>query len=279
MRERERIQREIDKILAFTTEKQWAEFLKKKGNAHKHYYHYTTLRTLAAILESSHWKMSRVDLSNDPLENPVHSASFTTSCLSSMGMWNMYSQLSSKDDIGVRIGIPRETFKEIFSGNIVWYSRDSEGIFHEFCTAEPEIFDMAYWHFGQSNETSLAIYRNYQLAGRALHFWFKKEVPLPSCFKTAIWRKEEEVRVCCDFTNLKDVPEKLYLKIRPEHFKQMDIRLSPAVTNARTLKAVLQKEQFQNQLYSVLAKILAGTLNISQFQLPGEFEKWHSNSD
>ena len=112
MRERERIQQEVDKILAFSSQKEWSNFLKTKGIAHKHYYHYTTLGALNAILKSSHWRMSRVDLSNDPLENPVHSTSFTTSCLSSMGMWNMYSKLSSTDDIGVRIGIPQQTFKE-----------------------------------------------------------------------------------------------------------------------------------------------------------------------
>ena len=276
MRERERIQQEVDKILAFSSQKEWSNFLKTKGIAHKHYYHYTTLGTLNAILKSSHWQMSRVDLSNDPLENPVHSTSFTTSCLSSMGMWNMYSKLSSADDIGVRIGIPQQTFKEIFSGNKTWYSRDCEGIFHEFCTTEPEIFDMAYWHFGKSNETSVAIYRNYQLPGRALNFWFKEGDKLPSCFKSAIWRKEEEVRVCCDFTKQKNVPEKLYLKIRPEHFKQMDIRLSPAVTDSQVLKAVCKNEKFQDQLYSFVTKILGGKLEITQIQLPGEYEQWQN---
>ena len=274
MRERERIQQEVDKIVAFSSQKEWSDFLKTKGIAHKHYYHYTTLGALNAILKSSHWQMSRVDLSNDPLENPIHSTSFTTSSLSSMGMWNMYSKLSTTDDIGVRIGIPRQTFKEIFSGNKIWYRRDSEMIFHEFCTAEPEIFDMAYWHFGKSNETSLAIYRNYQLAGRALKFWFKKGDKLPPYFKSAIWRKEEEVRVCCDFTKQKDVPEKLYLKIKPEYFKQMDIRLSPAITDSNTLKTVLKNEIFQDQLYSIVTKILAGKLEITKIQLPGEYEQW-----
>lgn len=191
-------------------------------------------------------------------------------------MWNMYSKLSSADDIGVRIGIPQQTFKEIFSGNKIWYIRDSEKIFHEFCTAEPEIFDMAYWHFGKSNETSLAIYRNYQLAGRALNFWFKEGDKLPSYFKNAIWRKEEEVRVCGDFTKQENVPEKLYLKIKPEYFKQMDIRLSPAITDSNALKAVLKNEYLQDQLCSVVAKILAGKLDFAQIQLPYKYEQWQN---
>lgn len=274
MRERERIQKEIDEIIAFTSEKAWTDFLQKKGNAHNYYYHYTTLGTLKAILENETWKFKQANCSNDPLEQPIHSTSFTTSVLSSMGMWEMYSGLSSKDDIGVRICIPRATFKEIFSGDVTWYSKDSEGNYREFCKYAPTITDMAYWHFGKDKNSSLAIYRNYQLAGAALHFWFQQEDKLPPCFKSAIWRKEEEVRVFGDFSHQTDIPEDLYLKIKPEQLKNMYFRLSPAIKNYKSFGLLPQMETLKDILYFIVKEILGGKLDIGQFTLPTEYEQW-----
>jgi hypothetical protein len=56
----------------------------------------------------------------------------------------------------------------------------------------------------------------------------------------------------------------------------MDIRLSPAVTDSQALKAVCKNEKFQDQLYSFVAKILGGKLEITQIQLPGEYEQWQN---
>ena len=278
-RARDHIQEEVDRIRAFSSAEDWADFLGKKGRGHHVYYHYTTLGTLKAMLESSSWKFKRADLSNDPLESPVHSTSFTSSSLSSMGMWEMYSRLSkgcSLADLGVRIGIEKATFNKIFAGNAVWYKMDVQGVFHEFRKATPDVSDMAYWHFGKTQESSLAIYRNYQLAGGALHFHFKDGEKLPPCFKTGIWRKEEEVRVYHDFSSLTDVPEDLYLKIKPEHFGKMSFRLSPAVGDPCVLQKLFQSEVSLETLLFFVSRILAGKLSVSQFHLPNEYEQWRS---
>ena len=209
-RSRDIIQEEVDKILMFSSEDEWINFLTNKGNNHHHYYHYTTLKTLKKILTSNSRKLKRADLSNDPNERPVFNTSFTTSSLSSMGMWGMYSKLLSQEDIGIRINIPKKTFKEIFSTNTILYNKDSQENFQEFAKATPQITDVAYWHFGKNKNSSLLIYRNYQIPGSALHFHFSKNNKLPPQFKTAIWRKEEVVRVFYDFSQIIN-PHDMYI--------------------------------------------------------------------
>ena len=274
LRHRDLIQKEVDKILAFSSETDWMKFLEAKGRGHRMYYHYTTLKTLKAILETSSWKLKRADFSNDPLECPVHNISFTSGLLSSMEMWEMYSCLSSAEDIGVRIGIPDSVFKDIFGKDAVWYSRDSEGMFHEFSKKVPKITDMAYWHFGKDDGSSLAIYRNYRFPGKSLHFHFPKGKQLPPYFKTAIWRNEEEVRVFCDFSEEKNIPDSLYIKIKPEHFNSMTFRLSPSVTDHIKLKNLFQTNTVQEEFWFFLSRILCGKLSIQQFKMPNEYEQY-----
>ena len=276
-RSRKIIHEEIDKIEMFSSQEEWVDFLTTKGNNHRHYYHYTTINTLKAILASGHWKLKRADLSNDSNECPVYNTSFTTSSLSSMGMWGMYSKLSSTDDIGVRIDIPKKTFKGIFSKNATWYTRNSEGIFQPFAKATPQITDVAYWHFGKTKNSSLAIYKSYQLPGPALNFHFSKDQQLPPQFKNAIWRKEEEVRVFYDFSNFCNVHDSLYVKIKPEHFKNMKFRISPAISNYKNIPFLQSQDNEEDCLQFIVNEILEKKLDIEQFTLPTQYEKWQSN--
>ncbi len=280
-RERDRIQREVNKLLAFSTAEDWGDFLRKKGEGHKFYYHYTTLKTLKAIFTSSAWKLKRADLSNDPLENPVHNTSFVSRSLSSMGMWEMYSKLSADDDIGVRIGIPQKEFREIFAADSVFYAMDPNGNLQPFGSNTPVICDMAYWHFGKDTGSSLAFYRNYEFPGNALSFHFENEdqmqqigKKLPPFFKTAVWRKEDEVRVYADFSNERNVPDELFVKIKPEHFKKMSFRLSPAVKNSKKMAEILKKQEMAEVLFFLMFKLLCNELKVSQFQIPNQYEAW-----
>ena len=283
MRTREKIQKEIDNILAFSSIGEWGDFLKKKGEGHKYYYHYTTLKTLKAILTSSAWKLKRADLSNDPLENPVHSTSFVSSSLSSMGMWEMYSKLSTDDDIGVRIGIPAKEFKEIFASDSVFYAMDQNGNLQPIGKNTPIISDMAYWHFGREKGHSLAFYRNYEISDNALHFHFNEDEmlqkgnKLPPFFKTSIWRKEDEVRVFADFSNEKNVPDELFVKIKPEHFQQMTFRLSPSVTDSKKMSKILKSEGMAEPLFFLILKLFNNELKMEQFQMPNEHEQWQDH--
>ena len=225
-RARDRIQEEVDQILKFKCEKDWGDFLRKKGEAHTFYYHYTTLKTLKAI--------------------------FTIS-----------AKLSADDDIGVRIGIPKEVFREIFAEDSVFYTMDPNGNLQPFGSNTPEICDMAYWHFGKDTGSSLAFYRNYEFPGNALNFHFENEdqmqqigKKLPPFFKTAIWRKEDEVRVYADFSNGRNVPDELFVKIKPEHFKEMSFRLSPAVKNSKKMAEILKKQEMTEVLFFLMFKLL-----------------------
>ena len=280
-RARDRIQEEVDKLLAFSTVEDWGDFLRKKGEGHRFYYHYTTLKTLKAIFISSAWKLKRADLSNDPLENPVHNTSFVDGALSSMGMWEMYSKLSANDDIGVRIGIPKKVFREIFAADSVFYTMDPNGNLQPFGRNTPVICDMAYWHFGKDTGSSLVFYRNYKIPFNAFHLPAETEEQmqllgekLPPFFKTAIWRNEKEVRVYADFSNERNVPDELFVKVKPEHFKEMSFRLSPAVKDSKKMAEILKKQEMTEVLFFLMFKLFCNELDVSQFQMPNQYEAW-----
>lgn len=87
-----RIQKEVRTLLSFEKLEQWEETLQENGGRHQMYYHYTTLEALGKILDSGFWKMTKANTINDRYEAPVHAVSFTTSSLSSTGMWKQYAR-------------------------------------------------------------------------------------------------------------------------------------------------------------------------------------------
>ncbi len=272
-RTRDKIQKEVDKILDFKTCDDWKEFLKNKGERHKIYYHYTTLTALWNILKSSSWMLRIANCSNDPSELSVHNSSFTTSSISSMGMWHMYSKLYSDKEIGVRIGIPAATFKKIFTPTVTLYQKDLSETMKEYCKTPLEIFDMAYWHFGKENKTDIAIYQNYELVGPRLKFHFSKGQKLPPYFKSAIWRSEKEVRVCCDLSQNGDNTD-VFVKIEPELFKTMSFRLSPGNEKHENIQQFFKANSSLEAVRYLDAKISSNELTYEQFQMPNEYEQW-----
>ena len=91
-----RIQKEVRRLLSFENLEQWEETLWKNGGSHKMYYHYTTLEALSKMLSSASWKMTKADKINDNYEAPVYVISFTTSSLSSTGMWKQYANWNDR---------------------------------------------------------------------------------------------------------------------------------------------------------------------------------------
>ncbi len=260
MSERERIQKEVDRILDLASEDAWESFLWKKGCAHETYYHYTTLHALAAMVESSRWLLRRADTSNDPLEAPVHNLSLTTSSLSSMAMWKAYAGMGEPNKAGVRIELSRKLLEGIFFQHN-WQRKDGKGHLtalpqSAYATEGAKLYDIAYWHFGEKPGNDLVFYKGYQLVGNALRYHHPQDTPFPPFFKGAVWRSEAEVRLCQKLaTNERDV----YVPITKEQFQQMKFRLAPDLKNP-------------------LLKLLeSGFLKMSQFSPPNKQEIWQDN--
>lgn len=262
MSERERIQKEVDRILDLASEDAWESFLWKKGCAHETYYHYTTLHALAAMVESSRWLLRRADTSNDPLENPIHNVSFTTSSLSSMGMWKAYAGMGETGKFGVRIELTAELVKEIFFEQN-WERKDVQGNFTKlppsaYSTEGARLYDIAYWYFGNNKDTDMVFYKGYRLIGKALHYHHKKDELFPPFFKGAAWRSEAEVRLCWRLnTKERDV----YVPITEKQFTKMKFRLAPDLKNCFL-------SLFQNDI-----------LTPKQFIPPSEQEVWQDNGN
>ncbi|KZK83629.1 hypothetical protein PsAD13_02680 [Pseudovibrio sp. Ad13] len=77
-------------------------------------YHYTTIQTLALILESEAIRFRKLSKTNDPdegtadhaqLKEFVYSSSWTSQERENIGLWKMYAGMD-----GVRIGLPEEMF-------------------------------------------------------------------------------------------------------------------------------------------------------------------------
>ena len=240
------IQKEVRELLSLTSIQEWEKELAVRGSRHTKYYHYTTLGVLKEIMASGHWRLNRLDAGNDPFEEKVHGTSFTTSSLSSMGMWYWYSKMREKNDIGVRIGIPKKTFRKIFPDKALLYRKDGNA-FEPLDKADAgqavlKTTDVAYWHFGKEEDGSndMLFYKTYAFTFKALGLYdglrkktsasFKrpKENELPPSFKRAVWRTEAETRVYCDFGDEHDkVPRDVYVEIPQDAFGKMDFWLDP----------------------------------------------------
>ena len=77
-----------------------------------------------------------------------------------------------------------------------------------------------------------------------------------------------------DFSNERNVPDELFVKIKPEHFKEMSFRLSPAVKNSKKMAEILKKQEMAEVLFSLMFKLLCNELKVSQFQIPNQYEAW-----
>ena len=297
------IQKEIRTLLSFRGIEEWENYLHDKGMAHNKFYHYTSLKTLKQILVSSRWRLRRADTSNDSKERPVHNASFTVGQLSSMGMWKQYS--GAPDDIGVRIGIPKKTFFEIFTAGKVDKKNADDSYDSIPVVSNVTITDVAYWYFGTSGDgdKDVVFYKGYTLpfnafgtyapgtlektARNSRGIWERPDPTrkLPPCFKDAIWRSEEETRVVYYFHDLDgvsahgntpcDIPDDVYVKIKPEHFRNMDFRLAPGIAPDKVAFGVSKNSGLTELLVRFGLEVLIGDkIRAEQFHLASEQENY-----
>ena len=248
------IQNLVRRLLSFRDLEEWQDYLEESGASHTHYYHYTTMGALQSILKQGRWKLKFAPASNDNTEAKVHAASFTTSFLSSMGMWSQYSHwppehgLDGTTGIGVRIGIPAAVFKQIFGKATQLLADSGKKPGQSVPFGKPcdiHVTDVAYWYFGANPDATsdMLYYRSFEFPFNALGIYdddtaekrFSKvawrrpdpEKPLPPCFKRSIWRSEREVRAYC--TLPPNAPAEVFVPITRKQFGEMTIYLAPHI--------------------------------------------------
>ena len=211
MRARDRIQKQIDKLLSFDSIEQWGEYLNKKALNRKVFYHYTTLEALKNIVATQEWRIGRLDFSNDPCELPFYCLSLSRG-LNCMGMWGNYSRPSGN---GVRIKIPAAVIQKYF------------------LKAEAKIYDVAYFHPGTENSCSLE-YESVTLHGKSIPSTLYctlnvkkncKDKIWPCFIKSEMWSYENETRVVYPCVDKKE--KYLFIKLDKSIFRQLTFELAP----------------------------------------------------
>lgn len=295
-----RIQTKLRKLLSFENIKEWETELKRRGAAHKCFYHYTKLGNLKCILQNSSWKMTKADCSNDPSEYPVHNASFTYSSLSSMGMWSQYTHWGlgvkkKTDEIGVRICIPKDVLKKIFKADNLYLETGSGP---DRPLKSPKKFglsDVAYWYFGgkEDGANDMLFYRDFTLPFKALGSYDRKTLekrrrravwtrpdpdsPISPCIKRAIWRRECECRAYCDYTNQPDIPEAVFVKIAPELFHEMKFILEPGLRYEPEIGRCTGTDGSYDLKAFFEQELKEGKISLGQFIALPRTEYWEKN--
>lgn len=205
-------------------------------------YHYTTVEALAMILSTKTIRFSPLSDLDDLQEEQtkdipdigktVFVSCWTDDSMESIPMWNMYSDMKA----GIRIRAARDLFEDCskFDEKINIFPQELKQIIYEddeerLC---PQIVTKSTW-----DQSQLGIYKK--------KVWqFQREWRyIVRCWPGAEYDKlkcpaAEEYKI---FAN--DLPGQLFLDIKPQLFRKLEVTLSPKISDGnRRLMELLKKE-------------------------------------
>lgn len=258
-RGRDRITSLVDEMQNLPDQESWRDFLERKGDSHKWYYHYTTLSVLRKIIgqdkDPSCWLIPRNTQSNDKTEKCGRSVSFVTSIVSNIGMWSVYCP---QPENGVIIEFPHKIWKEIFVTNPELRKKN---------VFVPHVTDVAYYHIGQKQDGNMFYGQDIPLPENSMRWKFSQNVDTAVPYlKKDIWRFERETRVFYESKEGRSNPKNLKLPIGKEQLKLLRFHLSPMFTFG-------DGRLFQEKDYAeIVSMILPGQTAVThnQFVFPRE---------
>lgn len=203
---------------------------------------------------------------------------------------------SSIGKIGVRVGIPRKEFEEIFKKCDIYKRPELDPRQAIGLSIPAVITDVAYWHFGSNPQgfNDMLFYRNYEFSFRCLGLydettlekrtpkavWQRPDPKDPNpCFKQAIWRGENECRVYCDLRKIaKRTPKAVFASIKKEAFRGMEFILPPGFAYNAESGCIIGKTMWNlNDLFSQALE--EGIIALSQFKALPQQETWAENDN
>ena len=223
-----------------------------------HLYHYTSVESLAMILSSQKFRLSPLSILDDLQEEKtrdiseigktVFVSSWTSDEKESIPMWNMYSKMES----GVRIKSEVNLFEDfkilpdktltisdyvhfnseriLFPQELkkVIYSDDESDLFPQIVDDKNQIW----------NKQKLGVYKN-------TSWEFQKEWR----YIVRVWpgknfdNENESVDEIYKFFS-KSIDKFIYLSIKPEVFKKLEVTLSPKISDGNRIIVNVLKEKY-----------------------------------
>ena len=225
----------------FTTLKyvnDFVQFLREKGKKHNYYYHYTTLSTLKAILESNSFRFTHGTHSGLNDQHEIYKKSsiqgheknyifcLTHDCDESVAMWALYTQL--RDD-AIRIQIPCDKIHQWIKNQPHIYPKVSLGNSLKIPANDYDLFlsDIAYCRITEDGEQLEWLWDNTQTKEQ-FSFNFDQDKLLAGLVKNAAWKFEQETRIIIQFKKSQDFQrDYLYAQLSQELIKSLKIFKSP----------------------------------------------------
>ncbi len=226
------------KFTALKNVDDFVQFLRTRKEEHKYYYHYTTISTLKAILESNSFRFTHGTHSglNDQHEiykkacitehNKNYIFCLTHDCDESIAMWNLYTQL--RDD-AIRIQIPCDTISQWIKSQPGVYPKVCLGNSLKIPANDYDLFisDIAYCRVTEDGEQLEWLWDNAQTKEQ-FSFNFDQDKLLAGLIKNTAWKFEQETRIIIQFKKSQDCQrDYIYAQLSQELIESLKIFKSP----------------------------------------------------